>query len=65
MINIPHEDIATSEASAVTPAHVKSRVACTWKIQSRQYEADTCLTRSFAILLFVGLGVGNPGRVVG
>ena len=29
MINILHEDTATSKANAVTPAHVKSRVACT------------------------------------
>jgi hypothetical protein len=65
MINILHEDTATSKASAVTPAHFKSHVACTWRIQTRQYEADTCLMRSFAILLLVGRGVGNPGRMVG
>lgn len=65
MINILHDDSATCKASAVTPAHGKSRVACTWEIQTRQYEADTCLMRSFAILLLVGLGVGNPGRMVG
>jgi hypothetical protein len=65
MINILYDDPATSKASAVTPAQVKSRVSCTWKIKTRQYEADTCLMRSFAILLLVGLGVGNPGRMVG